>query len=102
MSDAQILQQINNRLARVESLLDNDSGTGRMGMYQEQIALKKYVQSVDVKLTEEIKAVTARVDTIEEAQRFDKWRFTAIGGAIGGIVAVIAKALWGVIAKVMF
>ena len=87
---------------RILWYLEDDKATGRKGLYSmvesmkaEQHELKKQVEDNKDELLDRIKRV-------EEAQRFDKWRFTTIGGAVGAIVAVIAKALWGVIAKVIF
>lgn len=80
-----------NDVQRILWYLEDDKATGRKGIY-----------SMITKLEQDHADIIKRVSKVEEAQRFDKWRFTAIGGAVGGIIAVIAKGLWALIAKVIF
>ena len=79
------------RLARIESILDNDTGTGRLGLYQEQQQMKA-----------EMHEIKKRVQKVEEAQRFDKWRYSAIAGAVGAGLATGSKWLLAALAKMMY
>lgn len=83
--------QLVTRLSRIESILDNDSGTGRLGLYQEQQQMKA-----------EMHEIRKRVQKVEEAQRFDKWRYSAIAGALGAFLATGSKWLLAAIAKLMY
>lgn len=66
------LKDVNARLARIESLLDNDPGTGRPGMYQ------MITQHQQVSLNHE-----KRLGKLETGRKFDRWLYTG-GGAVGG------------------
>jgi hypothetical protein len=70
------------RLIRIESLLDNDSGTGRPGLYQEVQETKKTVESFE-----------KRLKNVEQAQLLDKWRYSAVGGVITFLGLAGLKAL---------
>lgn len=83
--------QLVTRLGRIESILDNDSGTGRLGLYQEQQQMKA-----------EMHEIKRRVQKVEEAQRFDKWRYTMVGGAVGAALLGGFKAALAFLSKIMY
>ena len=85
MSQQETLNQILARLdliqreqARFSSLMDNDSGTGRQGLYQEMQSIKKHVKSVE-----------ERVGKLEEQRKYDNWRIAKVSAAFGVATGVI-------------
>ena len=82
---------LSQRLSRIESILDNDTGTGRLGLYQEQQQMKA-----------EMHEIKRRVQKVEEAQRFDKWRYSMVAGAIGAAIAGGFKAGLAFLSKIVF
>lgn len=63
----------NNDTQRILWYLEDDPTTGRKGLY-----------SMITSLQNDHKVLLDRVQKVEEAQRFDKWRYTAVGGVVGG------------------
>jgi hypothetical protein len=87
---------------RILWYLEDDKATGRKGLYSMVESMKAEQHQLKAQVEENKDELIDRIKRVEEAQRFDKWRFTTIGGAVGAIVAVIAKGLWALIAKVIF
>ena len=87
---------------RILWYLEDDKATGRKGLYSMVESMKSEQHQLKQQVEENKDELIDRIKRVEEAQRFDKWRFTTIGGAVGAIVAVIAKGLWALIAKVIF
>jgi len=85
MSEQEILSQILTRLDRIQqeqarfsSLMDNDSGTGRQGLYQEMQSIKKHVKGVE-----------DRVKQLEEQRKYDNWRIAKVSAAFGVVTGVV-------------
>lgn len=81
----------NNDTQRILWYLEDDPTTGRKGLY-----------SMVTNLQNDHKVLLDRVEKVEEAQRFDKWRYSAIAGALGAFLATGSKWLLAAIAKLMY
>lgn len=76
---------------RILWYLEDDPATGRKGLY-----------SMVTNLQNDHKVLLDRVQKVEEAQRYDKWRYSAIAGAVGAALGAGLKSAAAYLMKIMF
>ena len=81
----------NNDTQRILWYLEDDPTTGRKGLY-----------SMVTNLQNDHKVLLDRVQKVEEAQRFDKWRYSMVAGAIGAAIAGGFKAGLAFLSKIVY